>query len=103
MTIHSGLAVKAIRPGRVVVRQVFSAAGTKGFGRYLLVEGEEHAIEGFDSVVAILGRRSREDLYHRCRASPLLAGVTIQRVGDAVAPRLIESNIAEAYALGLSI
>jgi 2,4-dienoyl-CoA reductase-like NADH-dependent reductase (Old Yellow Enzyme family) len=103
MTIRSGLAVKAIQPERVIVRQVFSAAGTKGFGRYLLVEGEEQAIEGFDSVVAILGRRSREDLYHRCRASPLLAGVTIQRVGDAVAPRLIESNIAEAYALGLSI
>jgi 2,4-dienoyl-CoA reductase-like NADH-dependent reductase (Old Yellow Enzyme family) len=103
MTIRSGVTVKAIRPGRVVVREVFSDAGTKGFGRYLLVEGEERLIEGFDSVVAVLGRRSREDLYHQCRASPSLAGLTIQRVGDAVAPRLIESNIAEAYAVGLTI
>ncbi len=103
MTIRSGLALKAIEPGRVIVAPVFSGAGTQGFGRYLLVAGEEQAIEGFDAVVAIIGRRSREDLYHRCRTSKLLAGVTIERVGDCVAPRLIESNIAEAYAAGLAI
>jgi len=103
ITIRSGLALKAIEPGRVTVAPVFSGAGTQGFGRYLLVAGEEQAIEGFDSVVAIIGRRSREDLYHQCRESPLLAGVTIERVGDAVAPRLIESNIAEAYAMGSAI
>jgi hypothetical protein len=103
ITIRSGLALKAIEPGRVTVAPVFSGAGTQGFGRYLLVAGEEQTIEGFDSVVAIIGRRSREDLYHQCRQSPLLTGVTIERVGDAVAPRLIESNIAEAYARGLAI
>lgn len=103
ITIRSGLALKAIEPGRVIVCPVFSGAGTQGFGRYLLVAGEEQAIEGFDAVVAIIGRRSREDLYHQCRASPLLKGVTIERVGDSVAPRLIESNIAEAYQAGLAI
>jgi 2,4-dienoyl-CoA reductase-like NADH-dependent reductase (Old Yellow Enzyme family) len=103
IVIRSGLALKAVEPGRVIVAPVFSGAGTRGFGRYLLVAGEEQVIDGFDSVVAIIGRRSLEDLYHRCRASPLLAGVTIERVGDAVAPRLIESNIAEAYATGLAI
>lgn len=103
IAIRSGLALKAIEAGRVTVCPVFSGAGTQGFGRYLLVAGEEQVIEGFDSVVAIIGRRSREDLYHRCRQSPLLKGVTIERVGDAVAPRLIESNIAEAYARGLAI
>lgn len=103
IVIRAGLALKAVEPGRVVVCPVFSGAGTQGFGRYLLVAGAEMTIEGFDCVVAIIGRRSREDLYHECRASPLLAGVAIDRVGDAVAPRLIESNIAEAYALGLSL
>jgi 2,4-dienoyl-CoA reductase-like NADH-dependent reductase (Old Yellow Enzyme family) len=103
IVIRSGLALKAIEPGRVTVCPVFSGAGTQGFGRYLLVAGSEQTIEDFDAVVAIIGRRSREDLYHRCRASMLLAGVTIERVGDCVAPRLIESNIAEAYATGLAI
>jgi hypothetical protein len=101
--IRSGLALKAVEPGRIIVCPVFSGAGTQGFGRYLLVAGEEQVIEGFDSVVAIIGRRSREDLYHQCRASSFLAGVTIERVGDCVAPRLIESNVAEAYAMGLAI
>jgi 2,4-dienoyl-CoA reductase-like NADH-dependent reductase (Old Yellow Enzyme family) len=103
IAIRSGFALKAIEPGRVTVAPVFSGAGTQGFGRYLLVAGEEQVIEGFDFVVAIIGRRSREDLYHRCRESALLEGVTIERVGDAVAPRLIESNIAEAYTTGLTI
>ncbi|HEY6632219.1 MAG TPA: FAD-dependent oxidoreductase [Rhizobiaceae bacterium] len=103
IAIRSGLALKSIEPGRVTVCPVFSGAGTQGFGRYLLVAGEEQVIEGFDSVVAIIGRRSREDLYHECRESPLLEGVSIERVGDAVAPRLIESNIAEAYQRGLAI
>lgn len=97
IVIRNGLALKRIEPGRVVLQPVFSGAGTQGFGRYLLVAGDETFIEGMDHVVAIIGRRSREDLYHRCRASDLLRGVAIDRVGDAVAPRLIESNIAEAY------
>jgi 2,4-dienoyl-CoA reductase-like NADH-dependent reductase (Old Yellow Enzyme family) len=103
IAIRSGMALKRIEPGRVVVTPVFSGAGVQGFGRYLLVAGEEVVIEGFDSVVAIIGRRSREDLYHRCRESALLVGVQVQRVGDAVAPRLIESNIAEAFAAGMDL
>jgi 2,4-dienoyl-CoA reductase-like NADH-dependent reductase (Old Yellow Enzyme family) len=103
ITIRNGLVLKAIEPGRVVVAPVFSGVGTQGFGRYLLVAGEEQVINDFDAVVAIIGRRSREDLYHRCRASTLLKGIPIERVGDAVAPRLIESNVAEAFATGQSI
>ncbi|MCV3207188.1 FAD-dependent oxidoreductase [Mesorhizobium sp. YC-39] len=103
ISIRPGLALKQIAPGRVTLQPVFSGAGTQGFGRYLLVAGGDILVEDFDAVVAIIGRRSREDLYHRCRASPLLAGVKISRIGDAVAPRLIESNIAEAYQLGLSL
>ncbi len=101
--ISGGLALKSIAPGRVTVVPVFSGAGTQGFGRYLLVPGEDVHIDAFDAVVAIIGRRSREDLYHHCRASPLLTAVKISRVGDAVAPRLIESNVLEAYHLGVSL
>lgn len=108
ISIRSGLALKRLEAdhagfARVVVTPVFSSSGVQGFGRYLLVAGEEMAIEGFDAVVAIIGRRSREELYHRCRESKLLEGIAISRVGDAVAPRLIESNVAEAYAVGLAI
>jgi len=103
ITIRTALALRSIEPGRAVFTPVFSGLGTEGLDRYLLVAGEAVPIEGFDAVVAILGRRSREDLYHHCRAAPELAGVTIERVGDCVAPRLIESNIAEAHRLGLVI
>ncbi|MFC5586824.1 FAD-dependent oxidoreductase [Nitratireductor kimnyeongensis] len=103
IVIRHGFVTKAIAPGRVTISPVFSDAGTKGFDRYLLVEGAEQVIDGVDAVVAVIGRRSCEDLYHQCRESPLLAGVTVRRVGDAVAPRLIESNIAEAHAAGLEI
>jgi hypothetical protein len=103
IAIRTGLALKEIAPGRVTLQPVFSSVGTQGFGRYLLVAGNDILIEGFNAVVAIIGRRSREDLYHRCRASLLLAGVKIDRVGDAVAPRLLESNIAEAHQLGLAL
>ncbi|MDQ0391890.1 oxidoreductase [Labrys monachus] len=100
IAIRGGLALKSIAPGRATFSPVFSAAGTRGFGRYLLVPGGDVVIEDFDAVVAVIGRRSREDLYHRCRSSALLAGIPIERVGDCVAPRLIESNILEAHRLG---
>lgn len=103
ITIRGGLALKSIAAGRVTLSPVFSGVGTHGFGRYLLVAGNDIHVEDFDAVVAIIGRRSREDLYHRCKASPLLSGVRIDRVGDCVAPRLIESNMAEAYQLGLTL
>jgi 2,4-dienoyl-CoA reductase-like NADH-dependent reductase (Old Yellow Enzyme family) len=103
IAIRTALSLKAIAPGRVTFVPVFSGLGTKGLDRYLLMAGEEIHIEGFDAVVAIIGRRSREDLYHRCRALPELATVAIDRVGDCVAPRLIESNIAEAYQVGLNL
>lgn len=103
ITIRTALSLKSIAPGRATFTPVFSSLGTKGLDRYLLVPGEQIDIEGFDAVVAIIGRRSREDLYHRCRAVPELAGVAIERIGDCVAPRLIESNIAEAHQLGLNL
>ena len=52
-----------------------------------------------DWVVPIIGRRSREDLFLNLKGDPRFAGVRIERVGDCVAPRLLESNIAEAFLL----
>jgi len=103
IAIRTALSLKSIEPGRATFTPVYSGLGTKGLDRYLLIAGDEVHIEGFDAVVAIIGRRSREDLYHRCRALPALKGVAIERVGDCVAPRLIESNIAEAYQVGLQL
>ncbi|GAC1445274.1 MAG: hypothetical protein NVSMB52_05950 [Chloroflexota bacterium] len=58
-----------------------------------------------DAVVPVYGRRSREDLYlHLTSAEPILrSDVRVERVGDCVAPRLVRSNIMEAYLLGREI
>lgn len=99
ITIRHGRVLTAIEPGRVETAAVFSDAGTVGLDRYLLVPGRPEWLEGVDFVIAVIGRRSREDLYHRCRSDAALSGVRVERVGDCVAPRLIESNIREAYEL----
>jgi 2,4-dienoyl-CoA reductase-like NADH-dependent reductase (Old Yellow Enzyme family) len=103
LTLRPGLALAAIEPGRIRVTPVFSPEGASGMNRYLLIAGNEIVLEGFDAIVAIIGRRSNEDLFHACRSSSLFTAVEMVRVGDCVAPRLIESNIAEAYRIGASL
>lgn len=92
--------VTAIKQGRVRVSAVFSAADAIGWAKYILMPGDEEVIEGVDWVVPVLGRRSREDLYLRLRQSPEFAGIRVERVGDCVVPRLIQSTILEAFELG---
>jgi hypothetical protein len=59
-----------------------------------------------DAVVPVYGRRSREDLYLQLTLGegvPLRARTRVERVGDCVSPRLLRSNIMEAYVLGRDI
>ena len=92
-----------IAPRRVQVAAVFSSGNDTGWGKYVLIPGDERWIEDVDWVVAVVGRRSREDLYLDLKAAPELAGVRIERVGDCVAPRLIQSVILEAFTLATSL
>jgi pyruvate/2-oxoglutarate dehydrogenase complex dihydrolipoamide dehydrogenase (E3) component len=101
--LRTATTVTAIEPGRVQIRPVFGSQPSDTWERYLIINGEAEWLEGIDAVVAVLGRRSREDLYHACKDYEGLAGVRIERVGDCVAPRLVESNIAEAHALGMQL
>ena len=91
--------VVAIERNRVQIADVFSSGDTDGWGKYVLIPGNEQWIEGVDWVVPVIGRRSREDLFLELKASPAFKGIRIERVGDCVAPRLIQSNILEAYQL----
>jgi hypothetical protein len=100
---RTATAVTTIEPGRVQIRPVFGSKPSETWERYLIVNGEAEWIEGIDAVVAVIGRRSREDLFHACKDFGGLSGVRIERVGDCVAPRLIESNIAEAHVLAMTL
>jgi pyruvate/2-oxoglutarate dehydrogenase complex dihydrolipoamide dehydrogenase (E3) component len=84
---------------RAKVASVFSSRNSAGWDKYLLVPGEERWIEGIDWVVPVMGRRSREDLYLELKESPDFKNVKIERVGDCVVPRLIQSTISEAFLL----
>jgi len=95
--------VSAIEPTRVQIRPVFGSQPSETWDRYLIINGEAEWLEGIDAVVAVIGRRSREDLYHACKAFEGLAAVRIDRVGDCVAPRLVESNIAEAHVFAMQL
>jgi hypothetical protein len=95
--------VTAIEPGRVQIRPVFGSKPSDTWERYLIINGDAEWIEGIDALVAVVGRRSREDLYHACKDYPGLSGTRIERVGDCVAPRLVESNIAEAHGLAMQL
>jgi 2,4-dienoyl-CoA reductase-like NADH-dependent reductase (Old Yellow Enzyme family) len=88
---------------RVKVAAVFSSRNSTGWDKYLLVPGDEEWIEGIDWVVPIIGRRSREDLFLELTGSPEFKGVKIERVGDCVAPRLIQSSITEAFTLAQTL
>jgi 2,4-dienoyl-CoA reductase-like NADH-dependent reductase (Old Yellow Enzyme family) len=97
ITIRAATAVTAIKPGQVLVAPVFSAADAIGYAQYLLMPGDTEVIDGVDWVVPVIGRRSREDLYLKLKRDPRFAGAQIERVGDCVVPRLIQSTIAEAF------
>jgi hypothetical protein len=63
-----------------------------------LLTDEERWIEDLDFVVPVIGRRSREDLF--LQLLDVAGKVELQRVGDCVAPRLLQSVIAEAFVMG---
>ena len=60
-------------------------------------------IEGIDWVVPVIGRRSREDLFLQLKESSGFDGVQIERVGDCVVPRLIQSVLSEAFTLAQTL
>jgi hypothetical protein len=100
IAMRTATQVTAIEPGKVRVSAVFSAADAIGWAKYILMPGDEETIEGVDWVVPVIGRRSREDLYLKLKDSPDFAGIRVERVGDCVVPRLIQSTILEAFELG---
>jgi 2,4-dienoyl-CoA reductase-like NADH-dependent reductase (Old Yellow Enzyme family) len=101
--LRTNTLVQDIAPGRVQLAQVFSAADAVGWGQYLLLPGDEEWVEDVDWVVAVIGRRSREDLFLSLKAGEGFDNVRVERVGDCVAPRLIQSNIAEAFDVALTL
>ena len=82
---------------------MFRSGDDTGWGKYVLIPGDERWIEGVDWVVAVIGRRSREDLFLKFRSAPELAGMRLERVGDCVAPRLLQSVILEAFTLAATL
>ncbi len=88
---------------RAKAAEIFSANNSKDWNKYLLVPGEGKWIENIDWVVPVIGRRSREDLFLELKTHPEFTNVTIERVGDCVAPRLIQSTISEAFALAQTL
>ena len=88
---------------RVKVAAVFSSRNSTGWDKYLLVPGDEEWIEGIEWVVPIIGRRSREDLFLELKESPEFKDIKIERVGDCVVPRLIQSTITEAFTLAQTL
>ena len=96
IAIRTATQVTAIAMKKVRVSAVFSGADAVGWAKYIPMPGEEEVIAEVDSVVPIIGRRSREDLYLRLKAS---TGIRVERVGDCAVPRLIQSTITEAFEL----
>lgn len=69
-----------------------------------LLTGRERRLAGFDVVVPVWPRASRDDLYHQLLdrlgdESP----VKLLRVGDASAPRLIQTIMVEAQQVGMDL
>jgi 2,4-dienoyl-CoA reductase-like NADH-dependent reductase (Old Yellow Enzyme family) len=95
--------VGEIAPGRVRVSAAFSSGDDAGWGKYVLIPGDDRWIEDVDWVVAAIGRRSREDVFLEFKAAPELSRARIVRVGDCVAPRLIQSVILEAFTLAAAL
>lgn len=103
MTLMPSTSVTAIEKGRVHIASVFSDADAIGWAKYILMPGNERTIEDVDWVVPVIGRRSREDLYLDLKSRPEFATIEVRRVGDCVAPRLIQSTILEAFELARNL
>lgn len=100
ISVRTSTQVVAIGADRIVVTGVFSAADAVGSGKYLLLPGDLEEIAPVDWVVPVMGRRSREGLYLQLAESGRFDGIRLERIGDCVAPRLIQATIAEAFELG---
>ena len=103
ITLRSGVSLTGIGDHSVTVAPIISGNDAIGWAKYLLMPGDEEVIVGVDWVVPVIGRRSREDLFLALKKDPRFAAVRIERVGDCVAPRLVESNIAEAFLLAQTL
>ena len=103
ISLRGAMALVAVGDRRVQVSPVFSGNDAIGWAKYLLMPGDGEWIENVDWLVPVIGRRSREDLYLKLIADPRFAGIRIERVGDCVAPRLIQSNIGEAFDLAQTL
>lgn len=99
ITLRPETALVAVEEGRARLSAVFSAADAIGWGKYLLMPGDDEVLEGIDFVVPVIGRRSREALFLDLKASPDFSSIRVERVGDCVAPRLIQMTISEAFEL----
>jgi len=97
--LRPNMQVLEIATGRVRVAHTYSGTAEDQRDQYIVAHGAEEWIEDIDWVIPAIGRRSREDLYLACAEADALAGTCVERVGDCVAPRLIQSVILEAYAL----
>lgn len=97
MTLLSGMNLVAIEPGRVRIAPVFSGADAIGWAKYILMPGDERPIEDVDWAVPVIGRRSREDLYLMLKADARFKDIDVKRIGDCVAPRLIQATIIDAF------
>lgn len=95
--LRTSMLVTEIAERRVQLASVFSSADAIGWGKYVLLPGDEQWLDDVDWVVAVIGRRSREDLFLALQEASDFAGTQILRVGDCVAPRLIQSTIGEAF------
>lgn len=103
MKLMGSYSLVEIGDHRVKIAPVFSGNDAVGWAKYLLMPGDESWIEGVDWVVPIIGRRSREDLFLKLKGDERFVKVRVERTGDCVAPRLVESNIAEAFELAQSL
>lgn len=76
-------------------------------GRALLAEEATGAEEWLDVdvVVPVYSRRSRDDLYYRLLDLVKESGrvVSVERVGDAAAARLIQTVLLEAHQIGVAV
>lgn len=99
ISIRTATQVVSIAPTEVRVSAVFSGADAIGWAKYILMPGDEGVIEDVDWVVPVIGRRSREDLFLKIRNLSEFDDIRVERVGDCVAPRLIQSTIMEAFEL----
>lgn len=101
--LRTGYQLVEIGERRVALSATYSSEDSYGWGQYVLMPGDDEWIENVDWVVPVIGRRSREDLFLKLRRDSDFHGVRIERVGDCVAPGLIQSAIYEAFLLARSI